>query len=66
MLLFYSNFLFYLFSVKVELVLRDGALPDTLGQRLSLPEPNVDVNAARIERPEIDFMKASLLGKDTF
>jgi hypothetical protein len=49
--------LFYLFSVQVELVLRNRALPDALGQRLSLAEPNVDVNAARIERPKFNEMK---------
>ena len=33
-------------------MLRDGALPDALGQRLGLPEPDVNVDAAGIEGPE--------------
>jgi hypothetical protein len=57
MVIFTIFLLFYLFSVKVELVLRNRALPDALGQRLSLAEPNVDMNAARIERPKFNEMK---------
>jgi hypothetical protein len=55
--------LFYLFSVQVELVLRNRALPDALGQRLSLAEPNVDVNAARVERPKFNEMKGKACEK---
>jgi hypothetical protein len=57
MVIFTIFLLFYLFSVKVELVLRNRALPDALGQRLSLAKPNVDMNAARIERPEFNEIK---------
>jgi hypothetical protein len=41
-----------LLPVEIELVLRDGALPDALGQRLGLAEPHVHVDAAGIEGPE--------------
>ena len=38
-----------LLPVQVELMLRDGALPDALCQALSLAEPYVDVDGAGVE-----------------
>ena len=38
-----------LLPVKVELVLRDGGLPDALGEAGGLGVPHIYVNVARIE-----------------